>query len=196
MPGGGNVKIHADASEQNESSENVHLPRQFFQLETLIDDRQRQRKRGPEWREPAIGILIRRKQSQQSGGRERMKESGGAGETFLRSGFARKEVQASSDERDRKDAQRDGAPEFLFEIVVVKIGAEQSADTDDVRLPGELLVTDPARGERERHSENNPADRDPGSAERFFENPDHQPGGDPGIGDPGQGKMTVVLRTQ
>ncbi len=194
MPGGSDVEVHADAAEESESSEDVRLPGQFFKLEALVNDCQEQRKRGPERSEPAIGVFIPCKQGQQPGGRERMKEGGNTGEAFFRSSLARKEVQASGDERNGKDAQRDGAPEFLFEVVVVKVGAEQSAETDDVGLPGELLVTNPARGEREHDGENDPADGNPRRAEGFFENPDHQAGGHPGIGDASQAEMALVFR--
>ncbi len=58
VPESGDVEIHADAAEQSKSREDVRLPRQFLELEALINDCQDQRKRCPEWSEPTIGVFI------------------------------------------------------------------------------------------------------------------------------------------
>ena len=80
----------------------------------------------------------------------------------------------------------------MFEVVVVKERAEQGAESDDVCLPGEMLVANPARGKREHDRENNPAHRDPRRAERFLKNPDHHGGSRPGVGHARQSKMPFV----
>src|SRR5437773_4094146 len=110
-----------------------------------------------------------------------MKKSDGAGETLFRRGFAREEVQARGDDRYCKNAQGNGAPEFLLQVVVVKVRAEEGTKADDVRLPRELMVANPARGKREHDRENDPADGNPWRMQSFLEGPHHHPSGGPGV---------------
>src|SRR5439155_671580 len=80
-----------------------------------------------------------------------MKKSDGPGETFFRRGFAREEVQARGDDRYCKNARGNGAPEFLLQVVVIKVRAEEGTEADDVRLPGKRVITNRARGFRQNH---------------------------------------------
>ncbi len=80
----------------------------------------------------------------------------------------------------------------MLEIVVVEERADESAETDDVRLPSELLVTNPARGEREHDGENYPADGNPGGAERLLKDPDHHAGAGPSVGHARKFEMAFV----
>ena len=90
-----------------------------------------------------------------------MKKSDGAGKTLFRRGVAREEVQARGNDRYCKNAQGNGAPEFLLQVVVIKVRAEDGTEADDVRLPRELMVANPAGGKREHDRENDPADGNP-----------------------------------
>src|SRR6202521_3983277 len=121
-----------------------------------------------------------------------MKEGDGASVALLRRGSAREEVQARRDERNGEDAQGDGPPEFLLEAVIIEVRADESAKTDDVGVPGELLVTNPARGEREHDGENDPADGNPGRAERFLKDPHHHAGAGPGVGHARKPEMPFI----
>src|SRR5437016_892112 len=105
-----------------------------------------------------------------------MKKSDGAGETLSRRGFAREEVQARGDDRYCKNAQGNGAPEFLLHVVVVKIRAEKRTEANDVRLPRKLMVANPPRGKREHDREDNPSNSNPGCMQSFFEYPNHHAG--------------------
>ena len=182
VPGGGDVEIYADAAEQRQSGESVRLPRQFFELEALVDNCKDQRKRGPLGGQPAVGSFVPPEEGQEPGRRERMKEGDDAGIALLRRGFLREEVQARGNEGNGEDAQGNGAPELLLEFVVVEESADKSAETDDVGLPGKLLVTNPARGEREHDGENDPANGNPGRAKRLLKDPDHDAGAGPSVG--------------
>src|SRR5947199_6471802 len=102
-----------------------------------------------------------------------MKKSDGPGETFFRRGFAREEVQARGDDRYCKNARGNGAPEFLLQVVVIKVRAEEGTEADDVRLPGNLSITNPARGKREHDGENDPANGNPGDRKSTRLNSSH-----------------------
>src|SRR5438128_1567722 len=98
-----------------------------------------------------------------------MKKSDGPGETFFRRGFAREEVQARGDDRYCKNARGNGAPEFLLQVVVIKvradengvpavntgrIGRESCVDGETrkkIRVPGKRVITNRARGFRQNH---------------------------------------------
>jgi hypothetical protein len=80
----------------------------------------------------------------------------------------------------------------LFEVVIVRVRADEGAKTNNVCLPGELLVTNPARGEREHNRENDPADGNPGRAKRFLKDPDHHAGGGPSVGHTRKPEMAFV----
>jgi len=55
-------------------------------------------------------------------------------------------------------------PRIFAQVVVIEERAGKNAETDDVCLPSQLLVTNPARGERENDGENDPANGNPGRA--------------------------------
>src|SRR5437764_384604 len=90
-----------------------------------------------------------------------MKKSDGAGETLFRRGVAREEVQARGNDRYCKNTQGNGAPEFLLQVVVIKVHAEGGTEADDVRLPRELMVANPAGGKREHDRESDKCERLP-----------------------------------
>ena len=125
-----------------------------------------------------------------------MKKSDGPGETFFRRGFAREEVQARGDDRYCKNARGNGAPEFLLQVVVIKVRAEEGTEADDVRLPGNLSITNPARGKREHDGENDPANGNPGRVERFLKDPNHHAGCDPCVGRSRNLEVPIVLGTE
>src|SRR5690348_6680700 len=110
-----------------------------------------------------------------------MKKSDGAGETLFRRGFAREDVQARGDDRYCKNAQGNGAPEFLLHVVVIKVRAEERTEADDVRLPRKLRVTNPAFEERKRDCENDPPNSNPWRMQSFLEDPHHHAGAGPGV---------------
>src|SRR5690348_1419487 len=100
-----------------------------------------------------------------------MKECDHARVALLRRGFAREQIQARGDDRYCKNAQGNGAPEFLLQVVVIKVRAEEGTEADDVRLPRELMVANPARGERKHDGENDPPNSNPWSMQSFLEDP-------------------------
>ena len=110
-----------------------------------------------------------------------MEERHDALEAFRWRRLTREEIQTSSDQRNREHAQRDGAPEFLLEVEIVKEGSEQRACAHNIRLPGKLRITNPAICNCESDGENNPAHRDPGCVQRFLENPSHHACARPGV---------------
>src|SRR5262249_53010639 len=77
----------------------------------------------------------------------------------------------------------DGAQERLRKAVIVEKGAKHSTEADDIRLPGELRIVNPAMGDRESDREDDPSHGNPWGVKSFFENPGHYSCASRGVSD-------------
>src|SRR5271163_4772457 len=105
-------------------------------------------------------------------------------------------VCAGDDDAHSEEPHRNVGPKRRVQIQVERVGANEGRERDNVGLPREMAVANPASGKRESNRERDPRNGNPRSAERLFKDPNHQARGNPGVSDARDFPMAYILDAQ